>query len=269
MTEIFDDIRKLYVFRSPGSGLEEYIEFFSESSPEATARYIKTDHFSVKLFPSFTPTIWINLGAPYQMDNGHSIRNVNKTSDILVLRSTLWERKNVPADHIFTIKFRPLGFEAIFGISQAKIGHDIVDAGEILSQHVIRKIKEPLSLEEKSEYLENVFREKLRQNSRDNFHLHCIKKAIDLFMISGMESKLNNLAAQLNVSEKTFYRYFYQIIGTNPKDFFSITRCRTSLTAYKNNRKAFSPYDFGYYDFGHFSKEVKRFTGSNLTFFES
>jgi AraC-like DNA-binding protein len=179
------------------------------------------------------------------------------------------ERKNLPTDNIFTIKFRPLGFEAIFGVSQAKIGDGIVNANEILNQEIIRKIKEHSTLEEKARFLENVFLEKLRQNSANKFHLQCIKKSIDLFLHSGMESKMSELAAQLNVSEKTFYRYFYQIVGTTPKYFFLTARCRISLVAYKTDPKGFFPYDFGYYDFGHFSKDVKRFTGSNLTSFGS
>ena len=269
MTEIFDDILKLYLFRRPRYELEEYIEFFSESSLEATTRTIQGQNFSVKLFPSFTPTIWINLGSPYQIDNGRKIEKVAKSSDILVLRSTVWERQNLPTDNIFTVKFRPLGFEAIFGVSQAKIGDGIVNADEILSQAAIKKIKERSTLEEKVLYLENMFLDKLRQNSANKFHLQCIKRSIDSFFRSGMESKMSELAWQLNVSEKTFTRYFYQIVGTSPKYYFLTTRCRISLTSYKGNPKGFSPYDFGYYDFGHFSKDVKRFTGANLTSFGS
>lgn len=269
MTEIFDDVLKLYLFRRPCFELEEYIEFFSETSLEATSRTVQGQNFSVKLFPSFTPTIWINLGSPYQIDNGRKIEKVAKSSDILVLRSTVWERKNLPTDNIFTIKFRPLGFEAIFGVSQAKIGEGIVNADEILGQSIIKKIKEPSTLDEKAVFLETMFLDKLRQNSGDKFHLQCIRRSIDSFFYSGMESKMSTLASELNVSEKTFTRYFYQIIGTSPKYYFLTARCRISLTSYKENPKRFSPYDFGYYDFGHFSKDVKRFTGANLTSFGS
>lgn len=265
MTEIFDDIRKLYLFRAPCPELAEHIEFFSETSLEATSYYIKEDNFSVKLFPSFTPTIWLNMGAPYQLRNDGQVIRVEKSSDILVLRSTTLERKNLPTDNIFTIKFLPMGFEAIFGISQAKIGNGIVKADEILGTDIIQKVKGFQTLKEKSLFLENFLLEKLQKNFQDKFYLDSIRKSIQLFLQFGMESKLNDLASQLHVSEKTFYRYFQKAIGTNPKDFFLATRCREALSVYKKNKDFFSPYDFGYYDFAHFSKEVKRFTGSNLT----
>lgn len=265
MTEIFDDIRKLYVFRTPCPELAEHIEFFSETSLEASNLYIREDTFNVKLFPSFTPTIWLNMGASYQLLNDGKSINVEKSSDILVLRSTTLERKNLAADNIFTIKFLPMGFEAIFGISQAEIANDIVNADEILGADVIKKVKGLETLKEKSVFLEKILLEKQKRNSKNTLYLESIKKSIQLFSQSGMESKLSDLASQLNVSEKTFYRYFQKAIGTNPKDFFLITRCRQALSHYKKNKNTFSPYDFGYYDFAHFSKEVKRFTGSSLT----
>jgi AraC-like DNA-binding protein len=265
MTEIFDDIRKLYLFRTPCPELAEYIEFFSETSLEATSHHIKEDKFSVKLFPSFTPTIWLNMGAPYQLMNEGKVIRVEKSSDILVLRSTTLERKNLPTDNIFTIKFLPMGFEAIFGISQAEIGDGIVNADEILGADVIRKVKGLQTLTDKSLFLEKFLLEKLQKNFQDKFYVESIKKSIQLFSQFGMESRLNELASQLHLSEKTFYRYFQKAIGTNPKDFFLVTRCREALSFYKKDKNSFSPYDFGYYDFAHFSKEVKRFTGSNLT----
>ena len=163
MTEIFDDIRKLYLFRTPCPELAEHIEFFSETSLEATSHYIREDKFSVKLFPSFTPTIWLNMGAPYQLLNDGKAIRVERSSDILVLRSTTLERKNLPTDNIFTIKFLPMGFEAIFGISQAEIGNGIVNANEILGADVIKKVKALQTLKEKSLFLEKIFLEKLEK----------------------------------------------------------------------------------------------------------
>lgn len=264
ISEIFYDIRKLYEFRTPCRELMDYIEFFSETSLEATARFIPTERFVVSLFPSFTPTIWINLGAPYDLFNGKNTKRIGEKDDILVLRSTTLERNNFSSDNIFTIKFNPLGFESIFGISQANIGDDIVNASHILPKSVIKKLKEPVGLYEKSHFLENFFLNRLAKNSADRHHLQCINRSIHLHH-ADMRIKLSDMASQLCVSEKTFNRYFHQIIGTNPKHFFDTTRCRLSLTTYKKNPKKFSPFDFGYYDFSHFSKEVKRFTGASLT----
>lgn len=65
MVEIFDNIRKIYTFTEACPELADHIEFFSESSVESTQKYIGNSNFSVKMFPSWTPTFYINLGAPY------------------------------------------------------------------------------------------------------------------------------------------------------------------------------------------------------------
>jgi hypothetical protein len=39
MVEIFDNIRKIYRFGTPGAELAEHIEFFAESSIEATQQF--------------------------------------------------------------------------------------------------------------------------------------------------------------------------------------------------------------------------------------
>jgi AraC-like DNA-binding protein len=265
--EIFYDIRKLYTFRTPGPELQQHIEFFSETSVAAMKRFIQTEKFIVALFPSFTPTIWINLGPPYNLSNGTTTRRIHKNLDVAVLRSTLLERDNFSTDHIFTIKFNTLGFESIFGVSQSRLGNEIVSAADILPDGVTKKLREPIDLEEKSLFLEKFFLDKLYRNSSDQFHLHCIRRAIDHFVNSNMNIRVSETASKLHICEKTFNRYFHQIVGTNPKYFFSIIRCRRALTEYNRHPERFSPYDFGYYDFSHFSKDTLRFTGNNLSYF--
>lgn len=265
MKEIFDDIRKLYTFREACPELRGYIDFFSETSLEATRQFIHTDRFSIRLFPSFTPTIWLNMGSPYQLLNENKSFEVDKSRDILVLRSTMLERINLATDNIFTIKFKPLGFEAIFGFSQARIGNEILAASEVLGMSIIRKIKNLGTLSEKVALVEFFLLDKLRDNIKNGNYLSYVKQSIETFSIFGLDFKLSKLAAQLCISEKTLYRSFSNAVGTNPKKFLVLTRCRAALTAYKKSPSTFSPFDFGYYDFGHFSKDVKNFTGSSLT----
>jgi AraC-like DNA-binding protein len=265
MTEIFDDIRKLYVFRVPCPELAEFIEFFSETSPDAADKHLTEDTFTVKLFASFTPTIWLNMGTSYELYKEGTATRIDKTADILVLRSTTLERKNLFTDNIFTIKFLPLGFEAIFGISQAAIGDGILKADDILGTDIIKKVKRLESLKERSLFLEKILIEKLKRNFSNKNYMDPVKRAIQLFSCSGMDSRLSHLTCSLYISEKTFYRYFQKSIGTNPKDFFLVTRCREALSVYRKDKASFCPYDFGYYDYAHFSKEVIRFTGASLT----
>ena len=72
------------------------------------------------------------------------------------------------------------------------------------------------------------------------------------------------MAEKMFVSSKTINRYFNRVVGISPKNYFSIMRARTALTAYVNQQSVFIPYDHGYYDMSHFYKDVVKFTGQRL-----
>jgi AraC-like DNA-binding protein len=264
LTEIFDNIRKLYRFKDPCQLLAAHIEFYSETSLEATSRYIKAENFTVKLFPSYTPTIWINLGSPYFLKNGHHEQRINEATDVLLLRNEIIERNNRPTDNIFTIKFLPGAFESFFGFSQTLIGSEIINVNEILPESFMKRLKSAACFEDRIGMLENLFLEKMRMQSRDNYHFTRVKEVIESFCKTGMVSSNRELGGQLYISEKSLNRYFHQVIGTNPKNYLATVRVRTALTAYVRDTANYSPWNHGYCDMSHFYKAVVKFTGQKL-----
>lgn len=265
MTEIFENIKKLYLFKSPCIELEPYIEFFSETSLAATKAYIQSSVFTVKLFPSYTPTIWINLGTPYHLKNGANWKKIDEYTDVLVLRNEIIERRNLPTDNIFTIKFFPGALEAIFGISQTEIGSEIIDVSQIIPSHLIKRLKNQSSIEDRIVLLEHFFLHKLYSNDKNSYYLNCIQQTIDAFNQSGLILKNKELVQNLAFSNKSMYRYFTKTIGSSPKNYLMLTRARIALTAYVNDIDSFSPYEYGYFDRSHFYKDMIKFTGKKLS----
>jgi len=97
MVEIFNDIRKVHQFAAPCDELTAHIEFFSESMPPAEnllGNNLTPGFKSVKMFPSYTPTFWINLGAPYYLSVANKMHLIKAGDDILVLRDTSVEKLN-------------------------------------------------------------------------------------------------------------------------------------------------------------------------------
>lgn len=71
IVEIFEDIKQFFVFAQPCKQLSGYIEFFAESSYENIIQRRNGQQISYKMFPSYTPTFFINLTGPYllRLDN--------------------------------------------------------------------------------------------------------------------------------------------------------------------------------------------------------
>jgi AraC-like DNA-binding protein len=265
MIEIFDDIRQFYNFWKPTSELREYIEFYSETSIDSVEKSINHEQYSIKLFPSFTPTIWINLGHPYQLFNNNCVNQIGKSEDVIVLRNQALIREVTFNDKIFTIKFLPLGFEKLFGFSQSSLQHSYYDASDLLGKEVLRKLKAAENPLDKVAYLDAFFLEKLQKSTLSVRIETVLKNSLKTFEQGYFNSKISTIASSVYLTEKTFNRQFQKSIGTNPKKYFSVIRCRKALIAYQQNKIAFSPLDYGYFDWGHFSKDVKIFTGQSLT----
>lgn len=264
MVEIFDNIRKIYQFSPPCDDLAEFVEFFSESSSEATHTYFGNAPFTVKMFPSWTPTFWINLGSAYSLAMGNKQHLIHPGQDILIVRNSTVERYNFPADYIFTVKFFPGGLEAIFQIDQSKLINQVVELREILPASLILAVRKADRFENRIKLLQHFFLCELKKKKNCDHYLRLVKETIGCYEEGQMQYNVNELSARLFTTSKSINRYFERVIGTTPKHYFSILRARSALTSYVTNKKTFIPADFGYYDMSHFYKSVISFTGDKL-----
>ena len=269
MVEIFDNIRKIYQFSPPCDEMAEFVEFFSESSSEATHHYFRNSPFTVKMFPSWTPTFWINLGSAYRLAMGNNQHLIHPGQDILIVRDSTVERYNSPADYIFTVKFFPGGLEAIFQIDQSKLINQVVDLRKILPASLILAVRKTNRFEDRMKLLQNFFLCELKKKKDLDHYVRFVKETIACYEGGQMQYNVNELSARLFTTSKSINRYFDRVIGTTPKNYFSILRARTALTAYVSNKKTFTPSDFGYYDMSHFYKSVMTFTGDKLVHYKT
>ena len=261
MVEIFNNIRKVHQFIKPCDELADHIEFFSESTPPQT---LDAGFKSVKMFPSWTPTFWINLGTSYHLSLGDKRYVIKNTDDILVLRDTCVEKFKQPTDHIFTVKFLPGGLEAVLGISQVKLIGQVINLNTVLPPLFLHELKQPIRCEQRTALMQDFLLSRYRNKTKDHY-LQFVNDCIENYDTEGMQLNTSEIAEKMFVTSKTINRYFNKVVGTSPKNFFTIMRARTALTAYVAQKDLFTPYDFGYYDMSHFYKDVVKFTGQKLT----
>jgi hypothetical protein len=264
MTEIFDNIHKIYQYSKPCEGLSDYVDFFSQSSGDSTFQNFGNERFTVKMFPSWTPTFWINLGSPYQLTLGEKCYDIPSGRDVLILRDTIAERHNLPSDNIFTVKFFPGGLEAVFGINQGTIAGKVIDLQTILPFKLLLAVRASLHFEERVSLLQNYFLQHAERQKVDNHYFSVVHKTIAIYENERLKAATATMAKEIGATDKTIYRYFNKVIGTSPKNYLGTLRARTALSDYVRNRKAFDPDMFGYYDMSHFYKETRKFTGKKL-----
>jgi AraC-like DNA-binding protein len=261
MVEIFENIRKVYRFQTPCEDLKDFVEFFSESCPEQTRFYFPTQPFSVKMFASWTPTFYINLGAPYTITLKERTYYVQAHEDILILRNNIVERYNLPTDNIFTVKFYPGGLEAVLGINQVYCKDKLIDLKEILPLKLLERIHEPITFEHRVTCMQDFLLSQHKKNQYQDHYVKMTREAIGVYQEQSMQLNTSQVAEKVFVTSKTINRYFQRVVGITPKNYFSLLRARRALTHFVQSRKSFDPTCYGYYDMSHFYKNIIQFTG--------
>ena len=264
MVEIFDNIRKIYQFSLPCEELANYIEFFSESSPDATHAFAGNAWFTVKMFPSLTPTFWINLGTPYYLTLGNKRFLIPAEKDILLTRDTIAERYNQPVDHLFSVKFYPGALEFVLGIDQSGMAGKLVQLQDVLPVAIIERIRKANGFKTRKRLLEDYLLSQMRIKKQRTHYIELVSKTIAMYEDGNMKYNVDELAERMFTTSKTINRYFTRVVGITPKKYLSIVRSRTALTAFVANKKTFDPAVFGYHDMSHFYKESIKFTGERM-----
>lgn len=264
MIEIFQNIRENYDFIRPCEELAEFVEFFSESSPSATGKYVLNGYSHSKMFSSWTPTFYINLGSPYLINLDTSRFSIGADQDILILRNGDVTRYKLPTDRLFTVKFFPGALEAVLGIPQAGLCNQVTNLQEVLPPLLLHTIKIATGFNERVSIMQNFLLKEKQKYCKKDHYLKIVRDAIGEYHATGMQLNTSQVAERLFVSSKSINRYFHKVVGVSPKAYFSIVRTRAALTAFIKDKKHFDPSIFGYYDSSHFSKDVFSFTGHRL-----
>lgn len=264
MTELFNDIRSLYRFKAPCDELKNYIEFFSESCFESTKQIVGDQSFSIRMFKSWTPTFWINLGPSYNLMLNGIIHNIKANSAIAVTRNVTSERINQSSDHLFTIKFYPGALKHLIGVDQTKLNSGLIELDELLPYSLIQKIRSAECLEQRICLVEQYLMQNMADKNPADHYTNLVTQSIALYSSNGMKFSVNELAFKTFTSSRTLRRYFDRVIGISPKQFFESVRLRTALSSFLSDRKSFDPVEYGYYDNSHFYKTVTRFTGERI-----
>lgn len=267
MVEIFQDIRQPYDFGRPCEELAPYVEFYAQSAPQKTlppATPATLTYCSARMFASWTPTCYINLGPAYLLDLAHKRYLVRAGEDVLLLRNTSVARHKLATDNLFTLKFYPGGLEAVLGINQVQFTNRLVPLTQVLPAPLLAHLKQPLSFAERVGVLEPFLRQAFRRPAHPDHYVRLVHDAIGEYQASGLQLNPSAVAERLFLTSKTINRYFHRVVGTAPSQYFALLRARTALTAFVKDPPAFAPSDYGYYDRSHFAKAVRHFTGQSL-----
>jgi AraC-like DNA-binding protein len=174
--------------------------------------------------------------------------------------------------NIFGAKVKSTFLYLITGIPLNLLTGNIFNIDEIFKDDVsilLEKINAVNTISEKAIITENYFLMKIKSFQENNLsdNYNAMK-----YLTNNFYSIFNvdQLLEKLNVSHRTLDRHFLKYTGVSPKSMLSLIRFH-KIIAYAIKYKSFNLetlWNFGYYDYAHFSKDFKKYFGDTFENFK-
>lgn len=161
----------------------------------------------------------------------------------------------------------PFAAKLLFDVNTKALNDDCADLSKVRTAMIENPLEalgssSPMSI--KVEFIAKFLSELAREKGMEEYLE--IQQAIQIIFDHKGMIAVNELARNLNLTERTLRRKFNDCIGISPKKFSKIVQFQTSLM--QISKGDFSKltdvvYENGYADQSHFIRNIKKFTGKN------
>jgi len=167
----------------------------------------------------------------------------------------------------------PDAVESLFGISARELTDTCVDLSLVksarnfyLTGRMLEAGSDGQRVSIMEDYISHLAHEHSREPRRD------LRHALGLIHQSNGNRRIDEVARELRISERSFYRHFEHHIGVAPKVYSSICRFQSALHRIQSGQfdsLSGLAYELGYADQSHFNRSFKRYTGQTPVAFHS
>lgn len=251
---------EIYYHRKWAKGkLSDYIDFCWQTDFDELMK----DHangFSDVLFPNIGYTYLINLGTPFVMELQKHSYEVK--SDGFLPRHHYITCHHATGNTLFGIKFKvcPVLFEKTIDFSEYK--EHIFPLAYLIDKKIVERIKRAGNFEERVSIVFSYYLDLVHQYEASLKYItivtrilrHCQEKR-------RYDTAIEELANREGISTRTLQRYFQASTSFSCKPALQTLRIREAVKQLTLHPASFNYTDFSYFDYSHFCKHLKQFTG--------
>lgn len=171
---------------------------------------------------------------------------------------------------LFGIRFHPAGALPLIGGPIHELNDLIIDAALVLGKDealLFEMLSEHADLNTRARIFDLYFQKRLSDKTDGS---HTAGQAAGLILDSNGLISVTDIAATLNLSERTIERLFREYVGISPKLFSRIARFQSFLRSVENSPQSGLldlAIEAGYYDQSHMIREFRSFTRRSPTEF--
>jgi AraC-like DNA-binding protein len=166
---------------------------------------------------------------------------------------------------MIVVNFQPHVVHSIFQFSAKEVTDDCLDLNLLPAVpriNLTEQLWNSVSVEQQVQLLFDYMQQVIARN-RATVDAGMAYATTQLLRLNG-DLRLKELQRELNITERTFERWFEQYIGVSPKVFSKIAQFQSALTQLRSgrfHRLSDIAYEQGYADQSHFIRNFKKFTG--------
>ncbi|MDB5202114.1 MAG: hypothetical protein JWQ27_1523 [Ferruginibacter sp.] len=245
----------------PAPQLAHFIDFFWETKFNHLWKQYP-EGFSDVLFPNIGYTYLVNLGTPFvmQVDDEQFIM---KTDGFLPRHASI-ECHHQPGNILFGIKFRisPIIFEKKVNFSEYR--RSIFPLSYLIDKDVVMQVKDAPDFKKRVAMLNQYFGGIVAKFDGSLRPITIVSEIINAcnkennFTIS-----IEEMAVKYALSTRTLQRYFENATSLSSKKTLQILRIRKAVEQLALSAAEFDYKDYGYYDYSHFHKHLRKFLHKN------
>lgn len=184
------------------------------------------------------------------------------TAVITGLRNSMRLVDYTPETATLLVIFNEGGAAALFKESLHELFGSSATLDELMPRQAVSEVEERLAEaktnQQRLTIVEQFLLSRLQETSTDLL----VQRAIQQIQLSSGTVRINELLANLPISQDPFEKRFRRVVGTSPKQFSKIVRLRSVINQYSSEQSLTNmAHQAGYFDQAHFIKDFRSFTG--------
>lgn len=243
--------------KEPVKLLSPFIAYYWETDFEQLWNRFP-EGFTDILFPDIGYTYLINLGTPFIIR--FPGRSFEMKIDCLLPRVLPTACHHRKGNRIFGIKFRvaPLMFEKPVNFSEYI--NSMYSLSYLIDRAVLQQVKTARNFAARVSIVNQHYTGIIKQHTESYHYVNIVSRILEEMQENYRPSpRIEAMAGRHRVDLRTLQRYFAKAIGISPKKALQLIRVRNAVQLLSQDPGRFSWKEFGYYDYSHFYKDVRKF----------
>lgn len=222
-----------------------------------------------RILPRTHFDLLINLGGTHRLWLSGQRVNEYRTAWVSGLQEQFLDVESPPASRLMGAMLTPSGARAVLGVPAGEFTNRVVDLPDVVGPSVMRlreQLVDARCAEDRFRLLELWLLTRVGGATSQP----AVDAALDRLFASNGRGRVSGLARDLGMSQKHLIHLFHDRVGLPPKTFARVVRFNALVQDLRTKPSVDwteTAHRFHYFDYAHFARECRAFTGSPPTEF--